>query len=121
MNCCHPFVFSSQQSQFVMNCCHPFVFSSQQPQFEMKCCHSFCFCFFTTATKYVFTLYLSRGMYYRVFDESWKKGGFKGFHPWTCVSLRDFVNVEIEMKFPIENCVLTFMLCLIRFFQKYNM
>ena len=86
----------TQQPQFVMKCCQPF-FSTisiwnemlpsllfllffQQPQFViMKCCDPFCFCFSTTTTKYVFTLYLSRGMYYRVFDESWKKEDLKVF------------------------------------------
>ena len=57
-----------------------FSFSFQQPQFVTKCCDPFCFCSSTTTTtKYVFTLYLSRGMYYRVFDESWKKEDLKVF------------------------------------------
>ena len=71
-----------QQSQFELICCHPFYFCIffQQPQFViMKCCDPFCFCFSTTTTKYVFTLYLSHGMYYRVFDESWKKEDLKVF------------------------------------------
>ena len=46
----------------------------------MKYCNPFCFCFSTTAsTKYVFTLYLSRGVYYGVFDESWKEEDLKVF------------------------------------------
>ena len=86
----------TQQPQFVMKCCQPFFFNNlnlkwnvaipfvfaffQQPQFViMKCCDPFCICFSTTTTKYVFTLYLSRGMYYRVFDESWKKEDLKVF------------------------------------------
>ena len=80
MKCCQPFF--SQQSQFEMKFCHLFYFCIffQQPQFViMKCCDPFCFCFSTTTTKYVFTLYLSRGMYYRVFDESWKKEDLKVF------------------------------------------
>ena len=57
-----------------------FLLFFQQLQFViMKCCDPFCFCFSTTTTKYVFTLYLSRGMYYRVFDESWKKEDLKVF------------------------------------------